>query len=129
MSRKLLIAGALLGLIAIILGAFAAHGLNPLLTVDKINTFETGVKYQMYSALFLLVLGGYNFISERVKMQCFSLTLTGVLLFSGSIYLLATNSLTPFDFEVIGWITPVGGILMITAWLVLFISFIKLKIK
>jgi uncharacterized membrane protein YgdD (TMEM256/DUF423 family) len=129
MNRSILIWGALLGVIAIILGAFAAHGLKPLLSIEKIQTFETGVKYQMYHALFLLFLGSLPVASEKVKRICFYLTLFGVLFFSGSIYLLATNSLTSFDFKLIGPITPIGGVLMISAWIVLLISFFKLKKK
>ena len=129
MNRNILIWGATLGIIAIVLGAFAAHGLKPLLSVEKFQTFETGVKYQMYHALFLLFLGGLPIASEKVKRICFYLTLFGVLFFSGSIYLLATNSLTSFDFSILGPITPVGGSLMIIAWIVLLISFFKLKKK
>lgn len=129
MNRSFLICGALFGVIGIILGAFAAHGLKPILTPESMQTFETGVKYQMYHALFLLILGGLPLASEKVKRICFYLTLFGVFFFSGSIYLLATNSLTSFDFRSIGWITPIGGTLMIFAWIVLLISFFKLKKK
>jgi uncharacterized membrane protein YgdD (TMEM256/DUF423 family) len=129
MNRNLLIAGASFGTIGIIFGAFAAHGLKPLLSAESMATFETGVKYQMYSALFLLVLAGLPFASEKVKKACFYLTTVGILFFSGSIYFLATNSMTSFDFRVIALITPVGGTLLISAWMVLLISAIKLKIK
>ncbi|WP_029034031.1 DUF423 domain-containing protein [Salinimicrobium terrae] len=129
MNKSLLIWGTIFGIIAIILGAFAAHGLKPLLGVEKMQTFETGVRYQMYHALFLLFLGGLPVASEKVKRICFYLTLFGVFFFSGSIYLLATNSLTSFDFGVIGPITPIGGTLLIAAWIILLISFFKLKNK
>ncbi|MCC8360960.1 DUF423 domain-containing protein [Salinimicrobium sediminilitoris] len=129
MNKSLLIWGAIFGIIAIVLGAFAAHGLKPILSVEKMQTFETGVRYQMYHALFLLFLGGLPVASEKVKRICFYLTLFGVFFFSGSIYLLATNSLTSFDFTVIALITPLGGLLMIFAWIVLLISFFKLKKK
>lgn len=129
MNKSSLIWGAIFGIIAIILGAFAAHGLKPILPVEQIQTFETGVKYQMYHALFLILLGGLPLASEKVKKYCFFLTLFGVFFFSGSIYLLATNSLTSFDFRVIALITPVGGLLMIFAWTVLLIGFFKLKKK
>lgn len=129
MNRKLLIAGAFFGMIGIIIGAFAAHGLKPLLTAENMLTFETGVKYQMYSALFLLVLGCLSEVSGKVKKICFYLTVIGILFFSGSIFLLATNSLSSFDFRVIALITPIGGTLLISAWIVLLISVIKLKKK
>ena len=129
MNRKILITGALFGVIAIVLGAFAAHGLESRLTRDAISSFETGVEYQMYSALFLLILGALPMTPEKVKRTCYYLTLTGVLFFSGSIYFLATNSMTSFDFTVIARITPLGGTLLIAAWTALLISFIKLKKK
>ncbi len=129
MNRNLLIAGSFFGMIGIIIGAFAAHGLKPLLTSENILTFETGVKYQMYSALYLLVLSGLTVVSEKVKKICFYLTVVGIVFFSGSIFLLATNSLSSFDFRVIALITPVGGTLLISAWIVLLISVIKLKKK
>ena len=129
MNKSLLIWGAIFGVMAIILGAFAAHGLRPVLPVEKMQSFETGVKYQMYHALFLILLGGLPVASEKVKKICFYLTLFGVFFFSGSIYLLATNSLSSFDFGVIALVTPVGGVLLISAWVVLLISFFKLKKK
>lgn len=127
MKKEILITGASLGLIAIVLGAFAAHGLKPQLTEEQRITFETGVRYQMYSAFFLFFIGIFSSLSRRKKNVCFYLTLSGVILFSGSIYLLATNSLTSFDFTVIALATPMGGTLMIAAWIVLLISFFKLK--
>lgn len=129
MNRKLFLAGTLLGTIAIILGAFAAHGLKARLSAESIATFETGVRYQMYSAFFLLVAGLLPMISNKTKNICFYLTIFGVLLFSGSIYLLATNDLTSYDFRSIALATPLGGSLMIAAWVVLFLKFLKLKIE
>lgn len=129
MNRSLLIAGGLFGVLAVILGAFAAHGLKPLLPMESMQTFETGVKYQIYHAFLLLFLGGLPVASGKVKRICFYLTVFGVLFFSGSIYLLATNTLTSFDFKVIALVTPIGGVLMIFAWIVLLISFFKLKKK
>lgn len=129
MNRKIFLTGTLLGTIAIILGAFAAHGLKPKLSLESIATFETGVRYQMYAAFFLLIVGLLPMISAKTKNLCFYLTIIGVVLFSGSIYLLATNDLTSFDFRSIALATPVGGTLMIAAWIVLFLRFLKLKIE
>jgi uncharacterized membrane protein YgdD (TMEM256/DUF423 family) len=66
-------------------------------------------------------------LSQKAKKTIYNLVLFGVLLFSGSIYLLATNSLTSFDFKIIGFITPIGGLLLILAWVVLLLHFIKKK--
>ena len=127
MNKKILVLGSLFGLIAIILGAFGAHGLKSLISSESIQIFETGVRYQMYHALFLLFIGGFSSISEKTKRVIFYLVLIGVLCFSGSIYGLATNDLTSFDFKALGLVTPIGGLLLIIAWLILLISFLKIE--
>ena len=119
LDKKIISTGAVLGMIAIILGAFGAHALKKMLSMEELSTFETGVRYQMYHAFFLLFIGMINDLSQKVKKTIYNLVVFGVLLFSGSIYLLATNSLTSFDFKVIGFITPIGGLLLILAWGVL----------
>ena len=116
MNKTILVTGLVLGLLAVILGAFGAHGLKKVLSPEEINTFETGVKYQMYHALFLILLSSITIATEGTKRVVFYLTVIGVLLFSFSIYLLATNNLTSFDFRKIGFITPMGGTLLIGAW-------------
>ena len=128
LERKIISTAAILGMIAIILGAFGAHKLKEVLSVEALNAFETGVKYQMYHAIFLLFVGGSNLIIEKVKKNIFYLVLTGVLFFSGSIYLLATRELTGIDFKMIGIVTPIGGLLLILAWLVLFINILKKRV-
>ena len=124
MDKKIISTAAVLGMIAIILGAFGAHGLKKVLNIEQLTTFETGVKYQMYHALFLLFIGTTTLINQKLKKTILNLTITGVLFFSGSIYLLATNSLTTIDFKVIGFITPIGGIFLIFAWFLLFFVFL-----
>lgn len=127
MNKAILVTATLLGMTGIILGAFAAHGLKELIPHDSIQTFETGVKYQMYHALFLLAVGSSGMVKLKSKRIIFYLTLFGILFFSGSIYGLATNSLSNFDFKAIGFITPIGGLLLISAWTVLLVNFLKLK--
>lgn len=127
MNKKILITASILGVIGIILGAFGAHILKELITVEAQETFETGVRYQMYHALFLLFVGGTNLVRQRIKKIVCYLTVFGVILFSGSIYGLATNMLTTFDFKTIGFVTPVGGLLLIISWICLFINFVKMK--
>lgn len=129
MLRKFYIAGFFFGLIGIVLGAFATHGLKPLLTPEAMDSFETGAKYQIYHALLFLILGSVNQLGEKVSNWVFYLLMLGVLFFSGSIYLLSTNALTSFDFSVIALITPLGGSLLILAWIILLIHFVKLKRK
>lgn len=125
MNKKLLITGSILGLISIIFGAFGAHGLKTLVSPENIQTFEIGVRYQMYHALFLLLVGSTSLVTPKNKNLIFYFTVIGIVFFSGSIYGLATNSLTSFDFTSIAFITPIGGLLLILAWLVLLINFLK----
>ncbi len=127
MDRKIISTGAIFGMLAIILGAFGAHALKKFLTIEELTTFETGVKYQMYHALFLLFIGMTNEVSQKTKKSIYYLVIFGVVFFSGSIYLLATNNLTPFDFKTIGFVTPIGGLLLIMAWSVLFYNLVKKK--
>jgi uncharacterized membrane protein YgdD (TMEM256/DUF423 family) len=127
MDRKIISTGAILGFIAIVFGAFGAHALKAVLSVEQLNTFETGVKYQMYHALFLLFVGTNQAISEKSKKTIFYLVVSGVVFFSGSIYLLATNTITNINIGSIGFITPIGGLLLIVAWFWLFIDFMKKK--
>jgi len=127
MNKTCLITGVIFGVIAIMLGAFAAHGLENLITKDAQDTFETGVRYQMYHGLFLLLLGNLTMVSQKTKKRVCTLVIFGVLFFSVSIYALATNSLWSFDFKVIGFVTPIGGLLLISAWLLLGFNLYKVK--
>lgn len=127
MNKKIISTGAIIGMLAIILGAFGAHALKKVLSAEQLTTFETGVRYQMYHALFLLFIGTITELSQKTKKTIYLLTVSGVFLFSGSIYLLATNSFTSFDFKVIGFVTPIGGLLLILAWGTLFLNFYNKK--
>jgi uncharacterized membrane protein YgdD (TMEM256/DUF423 family) len=127
MDKKIIAVAAILGTVAIVLGAFGAHGLKELIEPESIIVFETGVKYQMYHALFLLFVGTSPLVSMKAKNAILMLVSSGVVLFSGSIYFLACNSLFSFDFKKIGFITPIGGLLLIAAWAVLFLHIMKQK--
>ena len=127
MDKKIISAGTIFGIVAIILGAFGAHALKKVLSIEQLSTFETGVRYQMYQALFLLFIGLMTTLSQKTKKTIYNLVLFGVILFSGSIYLLATNTLTTFDFKAIGFLTPIGGLLLILAWGILFWNVTKKK--
>jgi uncharacterized membrane protein YgdD (TMEM256/DUF423 family) len=127
MNKLILITASLLGVLSIIIGAFGAHGLKALITLEAQNTFETGVRYQMYHALFLLFVGNTDMIKPKSKKAIFYFTVLAVLFFSGSIYGLATNELTVFDFKTIGFITPIGGLLFVVAWGVVIMNLLKIK--
>ena len=125
MNRKFKIAGAFFGLTAVLLGAFGAHGLAKLVDVQSIASFETGVRYQMFHAFLLLLLGMGFKIKEKSSGAIFYLLIFGIVFFSGSIYLLSTQQATGWDFTSIGLLTPFGGFLLIGAWALLLYDFIK----
>lgn len=128
MERKIIATAAFLGLTAIVLGAFGAHALKNYLTPEQLISFETGVKYQMYHALFLLFLGlSAVFLTDKTKKLMYWLVVLGVAFFSGSIYLLTTKNVTGIDFKFLGPITPIGGTLLIVAWGILFVKVLNKK--
>ncbi|MGC1632932.1 MAG: DUF423 domain-containing protein, partial [Gelidibacter sp.] len=99
--------------------------LKQLISVEAQQTFETGVRYQMYHALMLLFVGGTTFLGQKAKKTIYVLVLIGVVFFSGSIYGLATMEITGINFKSIGFITPIGGLLLIIAWTLMTINFLK----
>jgi uncharacterized membrane protein YgdD (TMEM256/DUF423 family) len=127
MNKPIVITALILGALSVILGAFGAHGLKDLLEPETLKTFETGVRYQMYHALFLLFTGSTTMISFKTKRWVFYLIIIGVIFFSGSLYGLATNDLTTFNFKAIGFITPIGGFLFILSWIIVLIDVFKAK--
>lgn len=127
MNKLIIITASILGALSIVLGAFGAHGLKKVLDPVMLTNFETGVKYQMYHALFLLLVGSLHLIPEQDKKWIYILTLAGVLFFSGSIYLLSTKELTGFSISKFGIITPIGGLMLISAWIVLIFKIISNK--
>ena len=127
MDRKIVLLACVSGGLGVVLGAFAAHGLRPLLSVSAFESFNTGIRYQMYHSFLLFFIGLTSELKSSQKSILSNLILTGVLVFSGSIYLLATNDLTSYNFKVIGFITPAGGLFLIASWLLLFVYFFKKK--
>jgi len=127
MERRIVLTGAFIGMLAIILGAFGAHLLKKYLSVEELNTFEVGVRYQMYHALFLFFLSTRKDIAEKTLKTIYNLVIAGVVLFSGSIYLLSTKSISSFDFKIIVFATPLGGFLLIIAWALLFVTILRRK--
>jgi uncharacterized membrane protein YgdD (TMEM256/DUF423 family) len=124
MDKKIILTAAFFGVTAIVLGAFGAHALKKVLTETQLNSFEVGVRYQMYHALFLLLIANFTFLSVKEKSVIMYLVILGVLLFSGSIFLLATSSITKLKTNFIGPLTPIGGLFLIASWMYLFYSIV-----
>ncbi|TDS12622.1 uncharacterized membrane protein YgdD (TMEM256/DUF423 family) [Maribacter caenipelagi] len=116
MKKTILSTACLFGMLAVVLGAFGAHGLKELVDIQAVATFETGVRYQMCHAFFLFAVGLLPSEYLKSKKSIYVCTIIGVVLFSFSIYLLALNSLVAFDFKLIGIVTPIGGLFLIVAW-------------
>lgn len=129
MQRNLLILGCVLGMLAVILGAFGAHGLKEVLSEESLTSYETGVRYQFYHAFLALIVANSSFFTSKTKNIVFYMILVGVVLFSGSIYLLSTYALTGVSFKSIAFVTPIGGLLLILAWLLLFVNLLKMNKK
>lgn len=118
------VAGALYGFLAVIFGAFGAHALKKKLTPEQLQSFETGVKYQMYHAIVLIVLGfnlGFDHPLDNYIVNCF---VFGTLLFSFSIYALVLSASGGKKLRFLGPITPLGGLLLVIGWGLLLYSFL-----
>lgn len=127
MKTFTLVVGAVYGLLSVILGAFGAHALKKIISVEKLVSFETGVRYQMYAALFLIVVGSVLRFETGTEKWISILMITGTFLFSFSIYGLSFSEVTSMNLKFLGPITPLGGLLMIISWALLIFHFIKNK--
>ncbi|MFC5048043.1 DUF423 domain-containing protein [Aquimarina hainanensis] len=127
MNKAILITGVVAGMLAVILGAFGAHGLKKIVDLAAVDSFNTGVRYQMYHAIVLLVLGSMSKIEEQRKKSIFYLFTMGMVLFSGSIYLLVVDQSLGIDLSGIGFVTPIGGSLLIVGWFLFLRAIIKIK--
>jgi len=123
----MVIYGAVFAMLSVVFGAFGAHTLKTMIPADALATFETGVRYQMYHALALIFVGMSHLLTRAVQKPVFILFSLGIFLFSGSIYLLSLNVLLPFNAQVIGFITPLGGACFIIGWFYFLLKIIKLK--
>jgi uncharacterized membrane protein YgdD (TMEM256/DUF423 family) len=105
-----------LGMIAVILGALGSHALKEVLSPEQLESFTIGVRYQMTHVLLLMIVLLTSYFDEDVKQTSFWLTIVGILLFSGSIYLLNLQQLLGVKLSFLGPVTPIGGLFLITNW-------------
>lgn len=127
MQKLFLVIGTLLSGLSVALGAFGAHGLKKIVAPETVTVYQTGVQYQMYHALALLIVG---ILSERIFNSYVHYAgfffLGGIVLFSGSLYLIvslyAMNKTVP---TAVGILTPIGGLLFILGWVLLLIGIVK----
>ncbi|MHA6696318.1 DUF423 domain-containing protein [Chryseobacterium sp. A301] len=128
MKTATLVIGAIYGLLSVILGAFGAHAFRKILSVEKLASFETGVRYQMYAAFFLLVVGFILKFDTGVDKWISWFMILGTLLFSFSIYALSFQEYWGVNLKFLGPITPLGGLFMILSWGLLIYHFLKVKL-
>ncbi|QCE41677.1 DUF423 domain-containing protein [Psychroserpens sp. NJDZ02] len=120
MTQHIILAtGAFFGMLSVIFGAFGAHALKKILSVEQLHSFEVGVKYQMYHAIVLIGLGLNTAPISAAIYWCFTI---GIILFSFSIYGLILSDAKGKKLRFLGPITPLGGLLLVAGWLLLLVS-------
>jgi uncharacterized membrane protein YgdD (TMEM256/DUF423 family) len=130
MHKKYAVIGVLMAALGVALGAFGAHGLQDLTSDAKIiHGYQTAVEYQQYHALAILVIALlYNYTDSRWTIRAANLLIIGVILFSGSVYLLTYLKIAAAaGVKIVGPVTPLGGLFMIAGWLALIPAIIKRK--
>lgn len=125
MNRKMVITALALIASAIVFGAFGAHALKEIVPTDKVASFETGVRYQLFQGLGILILGLHSRSFQFSLKWVFGVLLAGTVLFSASIYLLVLGSAFETSLSILGPITPIGGLLMISGWILLMVRVIS----
>ncbi|MFN5347746.1 MAG: DUF423 domain-containing protein [Bacteroidota bacterium] len=119
---------AALGAIAVCFGALGAHTLEKMLSAKSLASWETAVRYQLIHATVILIIAiNGRLVSEKSAHRILNLFIVGVLFFSGSIYILSTQSISGLHVPFLGPITPIGGLLMIAGWFMLFLQSVKSK--
>lgn len=116
LDRTIIRVAAILGALAVLLGAFGAHGLKPLLDPSSLENWKTASQYHFIHALALLATAGLSMDPTKKRRSTF-LFLSGILCFSGSLYLLSTKTLHGMPVGILGPITPLGGLLLASGWL------------
>ena len=124
MNKNIMAWGATFALTAVILGAFGAHALKKLLSINQLASFETGIRYQMFHGIVLLIIGISNDKINKTAIIS-KLFISGTILFSFSIYLLNIQDLICTTLSFLGPVTPIGGALLIAGWFCLLLSLLN----
>jgi len=128
MKKRIILTASLFGVSAILLGAFGSHGLKGKIMDSDLAIWKTAVDYQFYHTLALLFLSSFSGLHSRlINIASYSFTF-GIVLFSGSLYLLSVQAITGLDWnQFLGPVTPLGGLLFILGWICLFLATLKNK--
>ena len=126
MYKRIVITAAIFGIFAVVFGAFAAHGLKSKISALELVTWRTAVEYQFYHVFALLFLGSIARTGDKLINWSYWFFTIGIILFSGSLYLIAAKNLLSLnEISVIGPLTPVGGLFFIAGWFCLLFSTFK----
>ncbi len=125
MNRRIVITAAILGIVAVVFGAFGAHGLKDKISAADLENWKTAVSYQFYHTAAMLFLARYALENKAMANRAFVCFALGIVLFSGSLYILATRSLTGVSTSILGPVTPIGGVFLILGWAFLLAGAIK----
>ena len=128
MNKRIILTAAFLGALAVILGAFGAHGLKNMILPKQLEIWQKGVEYQFYHTLAILYLSTFARYKNKLIGLSFLFFTLGIVLFSGSLYLLALKDAYRLSFaHILGPITPIGGLCFILGWVFLFLAALKDK--
>jgi len=130
MYKTAMVAGALFAALAVILGAFGAHTLKEVMQMppDQLAIFDTGVRYQFYHSLALLITGiAYSVYPVKQLKWVTNCFIVGIVLFSGSLYAMTILKLSGVGLGPVGIVTPIGGLFFILGWIFLLLGIIKMK--
>ena len=128
MNKRIILTAASFGVIAVILGAFGAHGLKSIVAQNQLETWQKGVEYQFYHTFAILYLSTFARYKNKLIALSFLFFTLGIILFSGSLYLLAIKDAYGLSFaQFLGPVTPIGGLCFIIGWVCLFLAALKDK--
>lgn len=127
MNKRIILSATIFGLIAVILGAFGAHGLKEKVSNENLENWKTAVDYQFYHTLALLFLATFSRARNNLINISYLSFSIGIFLFCGSLYLLSTREITSLSTTILGPITPIGGLFFIVGWISLFLATIRHK--
>lgn len=126
MYKPALIAGAVSGILAVIIGAFGAHSIKPMVDANYLAIYEKGVAYQFYHTFALLATGIlYSFFPYKIVSSASLFFIFGILCFSGSLYAMTLLNIKGMSIGPAGVITPIGGLLFIAGWACLLVGILK----
>jgi len=126
MNKKVILIAVSLIILGIILDAFSAHALKKLISFEQLQSFKVGTKYHLFHSLAVLILA-LNYSRLKLSSIIIALFISGIIFFSFSIYFLSIQDLIGINLNILGPLTPIGGLLFIFAWILVFFKAMSIK--